>query len=151
MIGEYEMFWNFVIIVIIFLVGFLINHIAEYKKLKLDNEILELQVKEIRNHFEIYKNVSNCENGETENLRKQNAELLMENMQLKSIVSAYRNTFGNGFHNTYSKSQIPQGTIEAVKYAMKYSHPDAYEKPLNNEEKGRWVYFPSPYDKNRRA
>lgn len=118
------MFWNLAIIGIIFLVGFLINHIIEYKKLKLDNKILEQQVKEIRNHFEIYRNVSNCETEETENLRKRNAELLMENMQLKSLVSAYRNTFGNGFNGTYSTHQIPQDTIEAVKYAMKHAHPD---------------------------
>lgn len=118
------MFWNLVIIGIIFLIGFLINHIIEYRKLKFDNEILELQIKEIRNNFEMYRNVSNCESGEIQNLRKRNAELLMENMQLKSLVSAYRNTFGNGFNSPYSVPEIPKGTIEAVKYAMKHAHPD---------------------------
>lgn len=115
------MIWNLVIIAVIFLVGFLINHIIEYKKLKLDNVILRKQVNEIRNNFEIYRAVSDCENGELENLRSQNVDLLMENMQLKSLVGAYRNVYGNGFN---SKQGIPQGTIEAVKYAMKHAHPD---------------------------
>lgn len=118
------MFWNLVIIGIIFLVGFLINHIIEYKKLKFDNMILEKQVNEIRNNFEIYRNVSSCESGEIENLKSRNAELLMENMQLKSLIGAYRNAFDNGFHSTYSVLKIPKGTIEAVKYAVKKSHPD---------------------------
>lgn len=50
----------------------------------------------------------------------------MENMQLKSLIGAYRNARGNPFQNLYGNSmqKIPQGTIEAVKYAMKKSHPD---------------------------
>lgn len=67
------MIWNLVIIGIIFLVGFLINHIIEYKKLKFDNMILEKQVNEIRNHFEIYRNISDCESGELKTLRDRNA------------------------------------------------------------------------------
>ncbi len=35
------MIWNLVIIGIIFLVGFLINHIIKYKELKFDNMILK--------------------------------------------------------------------------------------------------------------
>lgn len=31
-----------------------------------------------------------------------------------------------------------------------YSCGHAFEKPLNSNEKGRWVHFPSPYEKNRK-
>ncbi len=115
------MIWNLVIIAVIFLVGFLIDHIIEYKKLKLDNVILRKQVDEIRNHFEIHKNLCNCESAEIESVKSRNASLLMENMQLKSLIGAYRNVYGNGFNH---KQEIPKGTIEAVKYAMKHAHPD---------------------------
>lgn len=50
--------------------------------------------------------------------------LKFENMRLKSLIGAFRNAFGNGFYDTYSVPPIPQNTIEAVKYAMKKSHPD---------------------------
>ena len=120
------MFWNLAIIGIIFLVGFLISHIIEYKKLKFDNMILKKQVEEIRNNFQMYRSISDCESGELKTLRDRNAELLMENMQLKSIIGAYRNACLNPLQNLYGNStqKIHQGTIEAVKYAMKKSHPD---------------------------
>lgn len=118
------MIWNLVIIGIIFLIGFLIYHVRKYKELKFDNMILEKQVEEIRNNFKMYRNISGCENAEAEKLKRQNAELLMENMQLKSLIGAYWNTFGNGFHGTYYKPQISKDTVDAVRYAMKHSHPD---------------------------
>lgn len=118
------MIWNLVIIGIIFLVGFLINHIIKYKELKFDNMILRKQVDEIRNNFKMYRSISDCENTELEKLKSQNAELFMENMQLKSLIGAYRNTFGNGFHSTYSTQSISKDTIDAVRYAMKHAHPD---------------------------
>lgn len=115
------MLWSLLAVGIIFLVGFLVNHIIEYRKLKIDNEDLEMQVNAIRSSFEIYRNISD---GGNENLRSRNAELLRENMQLKSIIGAYRSAYGNSSANTYSASKVPQGTIEAVKYAMKKAHPD---------------------------
>lgn len=118
------MIWNLVIIGIIFLVGFLINHIIKYKELKFDNMILRKQVDEIRNNFKMYRSISDCENTELEKLKSQNAELFMKNMQLKSLIGAYRNTFGNGFHSTYSTQSISKDTIDAVRYAMKHAHPD---------------------------
>ena len=118
------MIWNLVIIGIIFLVGFLINHIIKYKELKFDNMILRKQVDEIRNNFKMYRSISDCENAAVEKLKSQNAELFMENMQLKSLIGAYRNTFGNGFHSTYSTQSISKDTIDAVRYAMKHAHPD---------------------------
>lgn len=30
-----------------------------------------------------------------------------------------------------------------------YSCGHAFEKPLNASEKGRWVYYPSPYERRR--
>lgn len=120
------MIWNLVIIGIIFLVGFLISHIINYKKLKFDNMILKKQVDKIRNNFQMYRSISDCESGELKTLRDKNAELLMENMQLKSLIGAYRNANLGGLQNLcgYSAQNIPKGAIEAVKYAMKKSHPD---------------------------
>lgn len=118
------MIWNLVIIGIIFLVGFLINHIIEYRKLKFDNMILNKQVDEIRNNFKMYRSISGCENAEVESLKSRNAELLMENMQLKSLIGAYRNTFGNSFHSANSKPSISKDMVDAVRYAMKHAHPD---------------------------
>lgn len=118
------MIWNLVIILIIFSVGFLINHIIEYRNIKFDNMILRKQVDEIRNNFKMYRSITGCENVEVEKLKSRNAELLMENLQLKSLVSAYRNTFGNGFHSTYSAPTISEDTVDAVRYAMKHAHPD---------------------------
>lgn len=118
------MFWYLVIVGIIFFVVFLINSIIKYKELKFDNMILRKQVDEIRNNFKLYRSISDCENVELEKLKSQNAELFMENMQLKSLIGAYRNTFGNGFHSKYSTQSISKDMIEAVRYAMKHAHPD---------------------------
>ncbi len=115
------MIWNLVIIGIIFLIGFLIDHIRKYKDLKFDNMILKKQVEEIRNNFKMYRSISDCENAETESLRNRNAELLMENMRLKSLIGAYRNVYGNGYQGV---SQISKDTVDAVRYAMKHAHPD---------------------------
>lgn len=89
-------------------------------------EIEELKERSEDKHFE-FRNIEL--RGENESLRIQNKELLNKNMQLESLISAYRNTTGNThrneFHSVYSAPSIPQGTIEAVKYAMKKSHPDS--------------------------
>lgn len=118
------MIWDLVIIGIIFLIGFLINRASKYKRLKFDNMILKKQVEEIRSNFGMYRSISDCENGEAERLRSSNAELLMENMQLKSLIGAYRNAYGNGYQGSYLAPQIPKDTIDAVRYAMKHAHPD---------------------------
>ncbi len=115
---------DLVIMGIIFLCLISVSHIIKYKKLKFDNMILRKQVDEIRNNFKLYRSISDCENVELEKLKSQNAELFMENMQLKSLIGAYRNTFGNGFYSKYSTQSISKDTIEAVRYAMKHAHPD---------------------------
>lgn len=114
--------WSLAIIIIILLVLFLINHIIEYRELKFDNICLNDQANEIRDKFELYRSFFGCE--EFQNLRKQNSDLLMENLYLKSLVDTYQEVYGNKSHSENSHS-IPQGTIEAVKYAMKKSHPDS--------------------------
>lgn len=115
---------DLVIMGIIFLCLISVSHIIKYKKLKFDNMILRKQVDEIRNNFKLYRSISDCENVELEKLKSQNAELFMDNMQLKSLIGAYRNTFGNGFYSKYSTQSISKDTIEAVRYAMKHAHPD---------------------------
>ncbi len=100
------------------------------KKLRLENQILKKKLesanKTIMNNLgEFAKIMESSECGkEIEDLKSRNAQLLAENMQLKSLVSAYRNCYGNGFHSAYSVPPIPKDTVEAVKYAMKHAHPD---------------------------
>jgi len=130
-----------IILIIIFMILYILIQKIKIRSLKLDAEIKDCQIKEIRTHFEIYRNVSNCESGEMGNLRKQNAELLMENMRLKSIVSTYQNTFANGFNRVRYAHQIPQDTIEAVKYAMKHAHPD------NGGNEEDFIKFKKCYEK----
>lgn len=72
----------------------------------------------------MYRSISDCENAEVEKLRNRNTELFMENMQLKSLIGAYRNVYGNGYQDAHSTPQIPKDTIEAVRYAMKHAYPD---------------------------
>lgn len=86
--------------------------------------ILKKQVDEIRNNFKMYRSISDCENAEVEKLRNRNSELLMENMQLKSLIGAYRNVYGNGYQGAHSTPQIPKDTVDAVRCAMKHAHPD---------------------------
>lgn len=31
-----------------------------------------------------------------------------------------------------------------------YTCGHAFEKPLNSKEKGKWVFFPSPYEKRKK-
>lgn len=112
---------DLIIMGIIIMACLLINHIRKYKGLKFDNMILKKQVVEIRNNFKIYRSISDCENGEVESLRSKNAELIMENMQLKSLIGEYRNVYGNGYQNMM---KIPKDTVDAVRYAMKHAHPD---------------------------
>lgn len=111
-----------IIVGLIFLSLLFINYIINYKKLKFDNMILSRQISEIRNNFKIHKSVSDCEIGELEILRSRYTELLTENMQLKSVIGAYRNAYENP--GSYSSTETHKGTIEAVRYAMKKSHPD---------------------------
>lgn len=115
---------DLVIMGIIIASCFLINHIRKYKELKFDNMILRKQADEIRNNFKMYRSINDCENAEVEKLRNRNAELFMENMQLKSLIGTYRNLCGNGYHGAYSTPQIPKDMVDVVRYAMKHAHPD---------------------------
>lgn len=118
------MIWNLAIIGIIFLVGFLVNHLIKFKKLKLDNKVAQLTIRELRNKFETYRRLSEYGSSQVEDLEKKNRALLMENMQLKSAISAYRNAYGDGYWNHNSAAEISKDTVDAVRYAMKKSHPD---------------------------
>lgn len=55
-------------------------------------------------------------------LENEKRNLSMQNLRLRQQIERYERTeMFNGF---YKKPSIPQGTIEAVKYAMKKAHPD---------------------------
>lgn len=127
----------FLIIVGIILVSEVLDFILKLaysilgkKKLRLENRILKNELEKanetITNNLGEFAKImeSSDNNKEIESLKSRNAELLMENMQLKSLVGAYRNTFGNGFHSTNSKSAILKDMVDAVRYAMKHAHPD---------------------------
>lgn len=113
-------------IIVLFLC--IVSMYIKNRSLRLDNIILEKRVEEIRNNYEIYRKNYACNQNRNEIdiqcLKNLNSSLLMENMQLKQMVSAYKNAFGNGFQNAYTSPKIPPATIEAVKYAMKKAHPD---------------------------
>lgn len=112
-----------IVIIIIMFVCLIIMYVKNHS-LKFENYITEKQLEEIRKNFKIYRNISDCGNTDIENLRNRNAELFMENMQLKSLIGAYQNVFGNGFQNTYSSPLISKDTVDAVRYAVKHAHPD---------------------------
>lgn len=127
----------FLIIVGIILVSEVLDFILKLedlilgkKKLRLENRILKNELEKanemITNNLGGFVKImeSSESNKEVENLKSRNAELLMENMQLKSLVGAYRNAFGNGFHGTNSKKPISKDMVDAVRYAMKHAHPD---------------------------
>lgn len=90
------------------------------RRLKLDNEIAKLSIKEIRNNYELRIRLSECDSSQVDALEKKNAALLLENMQLKSAIDLYRKLYGRA-NNT---PQISKDTVDAVRYAMKRSHPD---------------------------
>lgn len=108
----------------------LVDSISGKKKLRSENKILKNELEKanetiMNNLGEFARIMGSTESGkEIEDLKSRNAELFMENMQLKSLIGAYRNAFGNGFHSKYSTQSISKDTIEAVRYAMKHAHPD---------------------------
>lgn len=109
-----------IVIIIAISASIIINQYINIRKLKLDNEIAKLSIKEIRNNYELRIKLSECDSSQTEALKEKNAALLLENMQLKSAIDLYRKLYGR----TSNVTQIPQNTIDAVRYAMKKSHPD---------------------------
>lgn len=116
------------IFVVIILFVFIISIHIKNRSLKLDVIIAEKRIEEIRNNFELYRKLSDCNSKQNdrsiEELKSRNSELIIENIQLKSLVGAYRNTFGNGFQSTYYTPTISKDTVDAVRYAMKHAHPD---------------------------
>ena len=109
-----------IVIIIAISTSIIINQYINIRKLKLDNEIAKLSIKEIRNNYEMRIRLSECDSSQTEALKEKNSALLLENMQLKSVIDAYRNVYGR----TSQTPQISQDMVDAVKYAMKKSHPD---------------------------
>lgn len=109
-----------IVIIIAISASIIINQYIKIRSLKLDNEIAKLSIKEIRNNYEMRIRLSECDSSQTEALKEKNAALLLENMRLKSVIDAYRNVYGR----TSQTPQISQDTIDAVRYAMKKSHPD---------------------------
>lgn len=90
------------------------------RRLKFDNEIAKLSIKEIRNNYEMRIRLSECDSSQVDALEKKNASLLLENMQLKSAIDLYRKLYGR----TNNTPQISKDTVDAVRYAMKHAHPD---------------------------
>ena len=109
------MFFCFVGIVVGFLVIFLVNRIMECKRLK----ISEQREKERADFW--------CESYKKEISRKSINSI--EIQKLTTIINEYKNEnmilkmLVNNLSHTGKKS-TPEGTIDAVKYAVKKSHPD---------------------------
>lgn len=98
----------------------IINQYMSIRRLKFDNEIAKLSIKEIRNNYEMRIRLSECDSSQVDALEKKNAALLLENMQLKSAIDLYRRLYGR----TNNTPQISKDTVDAVRYAMKHAHPD---------------------------
>lgn len=109
-----------IVIIIAISASIIINQYINIRKLKLDNEIAKLSIEEIRNNYELRIKLSECDSSQTDALKEKNASLLLENMQLKSAIDLYRKLYGRASNAPH----IPQDTIDAVRYAMKKSHPD---------------------------
>lgn len=109
-----------IVIIIALSASIIISQYINIRKLKLDNEIAKLSIKEIRNNYEMRIRLSECDSSQVDALEKKNAALLLENMQLKSAIDLYRKLYGR----TNNTPQISKDTVDAVRYAMKHAHPD---------------------------
>lgn len=109
-----------ILIIIAVSASIIINQYMSIRRLKFDNEIAKLSIKEIRNNYEMRIRLSECDSSQVDALEKKNAALLLENMQLKSAIDLYRKLYGR----TSNARQISKDTVDAVRYAMKHAHPD---------------------------
>ncbi len=109
-----------IVIIIALSASIIISQYINIRKLKLDNEIAKISIKEIRNNYEMRIRLSECDSSQVDALEKKNAALLLENMQLKSAIDLYRKLHGR----TNNTPQISKDTVDAVRYAMKHAHPD---------------------------
>lgn len=109
-----------ILIIIAVSASIIINQYMSIRRLKFDNEIAKLSIKEIRNNYEMRIRLSECDSSQVDALEKKNAALLLENMQLKSAIDLYRKLYGR----TNNTPQISKDTVDAVRYAMKHAHPD---------------------------
>lgn len=108
------------VIIIAISTSIIVYQCIKIRRLKLDNEIAKLSIKKIRNNYEIRIRLSECDSSQVDALEKENAALLLENMQLKSAIDLYRKLYGR----TNNTPQISKDTVGAVRYAMKHAHPD---------------------------
>lgn len=109
-----------IVIIIVLSASIIISQYINIRKLKPDNEIAKISIKEIRNNYEMRIRLSECDSSQVDALEKKNAALLLENMQLKSAIDLYRKLYGR----TNNTPQISKDTVDAVRYAMKHAHPD---------------------------
>lgn len=109
-----------IVVIIAISASIIINQYINIRKLKFDNEIAKLSIKEIRNNHEMRIRLSECDSSQVDALEKKNSALLLENMQLKSAIDLYRKLYGR----TNNTPQISKDTVDAVRYAMKHAHPD---------------------------
>lgn len=105
----------FVIIILIFLIGFLIDKIMECKRLKISE-----QCEKERADFWVESYKKEIARKSTESVEKQ---------QLTSMINAYKNEnallkMRINILSSNGQKSIPEGTIDAIKYAVKKSHPD---------------------------
>ena len=105
----------FVIIILIFLIGFLIDKIMECKRLKISE-----QSEKERADFWVESYKKEIARKSTESIEVKRLTLIIstyknENMMLKNRINLL---------SSMGKQSIPEGTMDAVRYAVKKSHPD---------------------------
>lgn len=113
---------EFMIIISGILLGCAVSQFIAIYNLKADKEIAETQLKENKAHFEIYRR---CADSNIRFLNERIQSEIMKNAELYRIVmEVNEKERENLFKYTGGNRNIPQGTVEAVKYAMKHAHPD---------------------------
>lgn len=89
-----------------------VMYISESKKNKFADKITNEKVNDVKTRFEIYKKVSMCE------VERLNKVIFKELERNKELHMEIQKVIAN------QRILIPEGTLEAVKYAMNKSHPD---------------------------
>lgn len=99
--------------------GWLITNMLKNKQIALEKKLGEIHAQEVQNRFDIYRNITDSE------IKRLNQKILLDSQMYANLQMDFQRfqRFKNGFEND-TKENLPPNTIQAVKYAMKYAHPD---------------------------
>lgn len=95
-----------IVIIIAFSVSIIINQYISIRKLKLDNEIAKLSIKEIRNNYELRIRLSECGSSQMDALKEKNVALLLENMRNPLLTHIGMCMVEQAKHRRFQKIQL---------------------------------------------